>query len=163
MQIIKQLRRRNGINQSDLAAAVGVSLRTIQLYEKKDANIPIKNLSKIADFFKVSIAELYLQEVNEEGDPYGTKKIKSAGGNVAYALPNGKYLITAPVLLAQFHDHYIQQLQLEQPISSSFVVDNFEEGGYMAFEIIGNSMNEGSIHSIHNGALVLGKILGNDG
>ena len=159
MHIIKHLRRRNGINQSDLAEAIGVSLRTIQLYEKKDANIPIKNLSKIADFFKVSIAELYLQEVNEEGDKYGTKKIKSAGGNVAYTLPNGKYMVTAPVLLSHFHEQYLPQLQLEHTISTGFVVDNFDGGGYMAFEIIGNAMNDGSIKSIPNGALVLGKLI----
>ncbi len=157
MQIIKQLRRRNGINQSDLAAAIGVSLRTIQLYEKKDANIPIKNLSQIADFFKVSIAELYLQEVNEEESSYGSKKIKSADGNVAYALPNGKYVVTVPVLLSHFHKQFLQELRLEDPINMGFVVDNFDAGGYMAFEIIGDAMSDGSIQSIPNGALVLGK------
>lgn len=159
MQIIKQLRRRNGINQSDLAAAIGVSLRTIQLYEKKDANIPIKNLSRIADFFKVSIAELYLQEVNEEGSNYSAKKIKSSGGNVAYALPNGKFMVTAPVLFTHFHDQFLPQLHLEDPITTGFVIDNFDEGGFMAFEIIGNAMNDGSIQSIPNGALVLGKLI----
>ena len=159
MQIIKQLRNRNGINQTDLAAAIGVSLRTIQLYEKKDANIPIKNLSKIAAFFKLSIAELYLQEVNEEGSTYTTKKIKSAGGNVAYALPNGKYMVTVPVVLSLFHQRYLRQPQQEQSLSMDFLLDNFEEGGFMAFEVIGDAMNDGSIQSIPNGALVVGKLI----
>jgi len=159
LQIIKQLRRRNGINQTDLAAAIGVSLRTIQLYEKKDANIPIKNLTQIADFFKMSIAELYLQEVNEEESNYNAKKIKSAGGNVGHALPNGKYLVMAPVLLSNFHEQFLQELHLDNPITTGFVVDDFDDGGYMAFEIIGNAMNNGSIQSIPNGALVLGKLV----
>lgn len=159
MQIIKQLRSRSGINQSDLAVAIGVSLRTIQLYEKKDANIPIKNLSKIAAFFKLSIAELYLQEVNEEGSNYSAKKIKSAGGNVAYSLPNGKYMVTVPVLLAVYHKQYVKEHQFGQTITMDFVLDNFEEGGFMAFEVIGDAMDDGGIQSIPNGALVLGKLI----
>ncbi len=74
MYAIKQLRRKKNLSQSDLAKEIGVSLRTIQLYEKKNANIPIKNLTRIAAYFDLSIAELYLQEVNEKPGKLFEKK-----------------------------------------------------------------------------------------
>ncbi|GMN07765.1 hypothetical protein MTsPCn5_31540 [Croceitalea sp. MTPC5] len=160
MHIIKELRRKNGINQSDLASAIGVSLRTIQLYEKKDANIPIKNLTKIADFFDSTIAELYLQEVNEEDGIYTHKRVFSTHGNICHVLKNGKFLIEAPLLLADSHDTFLESVTnekaLERPVKCTFLIDYFDDGGYMAFEVIGDSMNDGSVHSIPNNALVLG-------
>ena len=102
------------MNQTDLAEAIGVSLRTIQLYEKKDANIPIKNLTKIADVFGVSIAELYLNEVNEEEGVYSKKKVFSASGNIGYSLANGKYLVMAPVLMEDMQEAYLEDFADEQ-------------------------------------------------
>ncbi len=157
MNIIKHLRRKKGVNQSDLATAIGVSLRTIQLYEKRDANIPIKNLTKIAQYFNTTIAELYMHEVNESATGYAKQKVVSADGTMAYALPEGKYLVMAPVLLSGFQEKFLQDLKLDDLLKSGFLVDYFDEGGYLAFEIIGNAMNDGSIQSIPNGSLVLGK------
>ena len=163
MQIIKDLRSKNGMNQTDLATAIGVSLRTIQLYEKKDANIPIKNLTKIAEFFGISIAELYLHEVNEEEGIYTKKKVFSASRNIYYSLANGKYLVMAPVLMADMHRKYLEGLSSENPneslVKSGFVLDYFDDAAYMAFEIVGNSMYDGSIDSIPNGSLVLGRMI----
>ncbi|WP_350284172.1 helix-turn-helix transcriptional regulator [uncultured Croceitalea sp.] len=163
MQIIKQLRKSKAVNQSDLAAAIGVSLRTVQLYEKKDANIPIKNLTKIAEYFGLTIGELYMQEVNEEESTYAKTKVFSAFGNVCYPLANGKYLVMAPVLFEGLQQQYLkeypnQELK-ESLVKAGFIVDYFDEGGYMAFEIIGNAMNNGSIESIPNGTIVLGKMV----
>ncbi len=162
MNIIKHLRRKNGINQSDLASAIGVSLRTIQLYEKRDANIPIKNLTKIAQYFNTTIAELYMHEVNESTTGYAKQKVVSADGTMAYALPDGKYLVMAPVLLSGFQDKFLQDLEVGDILKSGFLIDYFDEGGYLAFEIIGNAMNDGSIQSIPNGSLVLGKRIHED-
>ncbi len=166
MQIIKQLRRTKGINQSDLAAAIGVSLRTIQLYEKKNANIPIKNLTKIAEFFDLAIGELYLREVNEEESAYGRKKIFDAYGNIGYHLANGKFLVDVPILFedsqAKFVKKYPNPDLIKNLIKSGFIVDQFNEAGFMAFEIIGNSMNDGTIASIPHGTLVLGKKIEED-
>lgn len=161
MEIIKQLRRKSGINQSDLASAIGVSLRTVQLYEKKDANIPIKNLSKIADFFELSIGELYLQEVNE-GDAYYAKRQPFVKGNsFGYRLDNGKVLLKVPLLPTELQHHFLinddQDDFLKRLARMDFLVQFPEDTFYMAFEITGNAMDNGTSSSIPNGALVLGK------
>lgn len=160
MYILKRLRRREGISQSDLAKEIGVSLRTIQLYEKKDANIPIKNLTKIATYFDLSIAELYLHEVNDIGETYVKRRPFTKHGSVFYPLDHGKYLIMAPLVLMEQQKEYIEHLNEEirnkNAFQSGFVVDVLEEETYSAFEVSGDSMNDESINAIPNKSIVLG-------
>jgi len=160
MHILKILRRKKKISQTELADAIGVSLRTIQLYEKKDANIPIKNLSKIAEYFGMSIAELYIHEINEEGDFYSKRKVFSNHGNICYPLDYGKYLVMAPVLLFEQQKEYLakrtQKDFLSALVQVGFILDYLEGGFHMAFEIIGDAMEDKTINAIPNGALVLG-------
>nr|WP_299343420.1 helix-turn-helix transcriptional regulator [Allomuricauda sp.] len=160
MHIIKQLRRKKNINQTQLADEIGVSLRTVQLYEKKGANIPIKNLSKIASFFDLTIAELYIQEVNESEATYAHRKPFTHHGNICYALEHGKYLVKAPLHLIENHKDYVSSLGPNSKNASylevGFILDFLEEGRYRAFEISGDSMNDQSIEAIPNKAIVLG-------
>ncbi|TAI47479.1 helix-turn-helix domain-containing protein [Flagellimonas allohymeniacidonis] len=160
MYIIKQLRRKKNISQTDLGKEIGVSLRTIQLYEKKDANIPIKNLSKIAAFFDMTIAELYMQEVNESEGTYAKQKPFSHFGNICYTLDHGKFLVRAPLYFLEDQKEYAEKLadnsQKDRKISAGFVVDSLEDGNHKAFEIAGDSMDDGSIEAIPNKAIVLG-------
>ncbi|TXN37555.1 helix-turn-helix domain-containing protein [Flagellimonas hymeniacidonis] len=160
MYIIKQLRRKKNLSQSDLAKEIGVSLRTIQLYERKDANIPIKNLTKIADLFDLSIAELYLHELNEMGEPYGKSKPFTKHGSVFYPFEHGKYLVMAPLVLMEHQKDYIERVLAKESerkmFQVGFVVDNLEDEAQIAFEIAGDSMNDTSIASIPNKAIVLG-------
>ncbi|MGD1946960.1 MAG: helix-turn-helix domain-containing protein [Croceivirga sp.] len=161
MEIIKRLRRKHGLNQSDLASAIGVSLRTVQLYEKKDANIPIKNLQKIANVFEMSIGELYLNEVNDIGSQYGKQQPVVSGYNTGYRLNNGKVLLRAPLIMAESYGDFIEKGRDEEFVKNvlhiDFVIPSFEETPYVAFEITGNAMDDGTSHSIPNGALVLGR------
>ncbi len=48
---IKELRLKKGVGQSEVAKYVGVSLRTIQHWEKGSKNITIDKLDKINSFF----------------------------------------------------------------------------------------------------------------
>lgn len=161
MEIIKQLRRKNGINQSDLASAIGVSLRTVQLYEKKDANIPIKNLNKIADFFEMSIGELYLEEVNEGGGYYSKKQTFVKGRSVGYRLDNGKILLKVPIVQTEVQQDFLSQLHENDFVKSllrmDFLLRSLDDAPHMAFEITGDAMDNGTSFSIPNGSLVLGK------
>lgn len=162
MFVLKQLRRKKSINQTDLALAIGVSLRTIQLYEKKNANIPIKNLNKIADYFELSIAELYTDEVNEKDGVYHTTKMTSKGDlSRAKLLGPNKDIISAPLVSVMMQSEYIQKHDsldfLKELAHIHFVIETAEMENYISFEVIGNSMEDGSIHSIPNQAIVLGK------
>lgn len=51
---LKKLRAKNGMSQTDLANAIGVSRGAISYYEKKDRLPDIATLWKIADLFHVS-------------------------------------------------------------------------------------------------------------
>ena len=163
MFILKQLRRKKNISQTDLANAIGVSLRTIQLYEKKDANIPIKNLTKIAQYFDLSIAELYSYEVNEANSIYGTQKILSKRGNSIKSIGLGKYLVSVPLVSGNWEEEYAAKFDdkafLEELARIGFVMEQVEDCLYMAFEITNNSMDNGSIEAIPNKAIVLGKLV----
>ena len=160
MYILKQLRRKKNISQTDLAHEIGVSLRTIQLYERKNANIPIKNLTKIADYFEMTIAELYLHEVNDFGEGYIRKQPFTKHGSVFYPLDHGKYLIMAPLVLMEDYDGYIGKLKKKDtgknPFQAGFVIDYLEDRTYIAFEITGDSMDDHSLDAVPNKAIVLG-------
>jgi len=161
VQIIKQLRQNMGISQTDLANALKVSLRTIQLYEKKDANIPMKNLNKIAAYFDLSIADLYFKELKEPDEPYlkGIKRFHH--GTIMHVLPNGKILLSAPLLFLSQQENFINAdaniAQLNNLTYIDFLLDSFVDVPHIAFEILGDAMNDGSIHSISNGNVVLGQ------
>jgi len=159
MYIIKQLRRKNNISQSQLGKEIGVSLRTIQLYERKDANIPIKNLTKIAEFFGLTIAELYMHEVNDMGEAYTRRQPFTKHGSVFYPLEHGKYLVMAPLVLVEWHQKYIKALQkdkLTNPFQGGFIIDFLTEEPHRIFEVSGDSMNDFSAASIPNKSYVLG-------
>jgi len=161
VEIIKRLRRKNGINQSDLAAAIGVSLRTIQLYEKRNANIPIKNLNKIADFFKMSIGELFLYEVNETGESYSKEQPFVTSGSIGYSLGHGKTLLKVPLVPAEaqkeFVESYAEGNSLKKAFRMDFLVRTLENTTYVAFEVTGDAMDNGTSFSVPNGAVVLAK------
>ncbi|MEW2920723.1 MULTISPECIES: helix-turn-helix domain-containing protein [Flavobacteriaceae] len=158
MYIIKQLRRKKNISQSKLGKEIGVSLRTIQLYERKNANIPIKNLTKIAHYFDMTIAEMYLQEVNDMGESYTKEQPFTKHGSVFYPLDHGKYLVMAPLVMVEWHKKYIESLEKHQskvPFQSAFVIDFLAKEPHRIFEVSGDSMNDDSLNAIPNKAFVL--------
>ncbi|WP_435624125.1 helix-turn-helix domain-containing protein [Flagellimonas sp.] len=160
MQIIKELRKHKGATQTDLAKAVGVSLRTIQTYEQKDASIPTKNLTKIAAFFDLSVADMYLRKMNDEEASYGNQKPFIHFGSRCYPLDFGKNFIVVPLLLTEMQSEYAKSLgekiEPKHQMKTGFVVEKLHDSSYVAFEISGDSMNDGTIQSIPNKSIVLG-------
>ena len=157
MFIIKQLRREKNINQTDLAQAVGVSLRTIQLYEKKGANIPIKNLTKIAEYFETTLAELYTYEVNEDQEQYLPGKDRKK--QLRRTLQNGKKIIDVPLVSKELYEDYANTLDETKFTDTlphmGFVMEHFEERMFRGFEITGNAMDNSSRDSMPDGTIVL--------
>lgn len=64
---IRQLRRYNGIPQTELAKKINVSRATIGGIETYNGT-SVEVLCKIADFFNVSISELFRQTQNKGGE-----------------------------------------------------------------------------------------------
>ncbi|MCL6266741.1 helix-turn-helix domain-containing protein [Flagellimonas myxillae] len=160
MHIIKELRKKRGISQTEFAQEIGVSLRTIQLYERRDANIPNKNLRKIAEFFEMTIPELYIHEFHDPTDSYGKKKPYAKHGSVFYPLDQGKLLAMSPLVLMEQQKEYITRVKAgvfsQNAFQTGFVLDSMDDELHMAFEVTGDSMNDGTINSIPNKAIVLG-------
>lgn len=164
MFILKQLRRKKNASQTDLALALAVSLRTIQLYEKKDANIPIKNLTKIAQFFDVTIAELYAMEnsIKEPELAYETqKKIEKVENNVRVPYVN-TYLINVPLICREIQERYTREFHDEKFINElpfiDFIQNTLSEGFYTAFEVTNNAMNNGEFNSFPEKSIAYGKL-----
>lgn len=160
MLIIKQLRRKKNMSQTNLANSIGVSLRTIQLYEKKNANIPIKNLTKIANHFDIGIDQLYANEVNESGTNYDKKKKLLKGHRISKLGP-GKYLLEAPLITDKLQMNFIEKhgnnVFINSLPSIGFVLDQVSVASYLAFEISNASMDNGLINGIPKKAIVLCK------
>ena len=143
----------------ELGGEICVSFRTIQLYERKDANIPIKNLTKIAEFFGLTIAEMYMHEVNDMGEAYTKRQPFTKHGSVFYPLEYRKYLVMAPLVLMEWHKKYVESLKEEKvknPFQGGFVIDFLAEEPHRIFEVSGDPMNDGSVEAIPNKAFVLG-------
>ncbi|MGB5820099.1 MAG: helix-turn-helix domain-containing protein [Saonia sp.] len=159
MFVFKQLRREKKVTQDDLAEVIGVSKSTIQNYEAKGATIPTKNLTKLAEYFDHSIAELYLREVNEAEGIYSVPATKS--GNDIKSIGHGKYVVMVPLVSAENRQRYMKRVQDEMFLAQlgriGFVLHRIEDYKYMAFEITNKSMDNGSIHGIPNKAIVLGR------
>lgn len=160
MLILKQLRRKKKINQTDLAKIIGVSLRTIQLYEMKDANIPIKNLTKIANYFRVSIAELYTHEVNDNEGLYVVGGLSINGDN-NISLGHNRNILRTPLLFnekyKEYLDNYFDETYLNGLTHLNFLLEEVEKGKYIAFEILGDAMDNGKANAIPNKSIVLGR------
>jgi len=161
MLILKQLRRKKNMSQTDLAEAIGVSLRTIQLYEKKNANIPIKNLNRIANYFEMGIDQLYAKEVNESDTTYNKANIVSKKGHSIRKLAPGKYLVTVPLVTeresVEYCINYENQEFINDLVHISFVIDQVSVARYLAFEISNNSMHNEYVNGIPKKSIVLGK------
>lgn len=59
---LKRLREIKGVSQAGLAKAIGVGVSTVGMWENGKNKPDSKNLEKLADFFEVSVSELYADE-----------------------------------------------------------------------------------------------------
>lgn len=60
---IKQMRKRSGLNQKDVAAAIGVPVRTYGSWERGERNINLEDACLIADVLRCTLDELAGREV----------------------------------------------------------------------------------------------------
>lgn len=65
---IKELRLKKDITQKDFAEKIGLSINTISSYENESKSPTIEHLKKIADFFKVELTELIIEDNTDDDD-----------------------------------------------------------------------------------------------
>ena len=57
---LKELRARKDLTQSEVADKIGVSPQTYNAWEKDISNVSISKVKALADFFGVTIGEIFL-------------------------------------------------------------------------------------------------------
>lgn len=65
---LEEIRKQRGIKQEELAAALAVSRQTICSLEKGRYNPSIILAFKLANYFKLSIEEIFVYEEDGEGE-----------------------------------------------------------------------------------------------
>ncbi len=63
---IKNLRKKKKLNQEDLRKIINVSQRTMSMIENNEADLSIKDIEKLSEFFDVSISYLIKGEEEEK-------------------------------------------------------------------------------------------------
>ncbi|WP_428743225.1 helix-turn-helix domain-containing protein [Tenacibaculum sp.] len=165
---VKRIRKALNLNQTDFGKKIGVSLRSVQMYEKGETKPSADVLIKILELDKQVSA--HNEDVSNLRVSEPTETFKTKSGSIIDELPNGKYLLTVPLLPYKAHATYISEFQDADYISDltkvSFIVDRVPRGRYMAFEIMNDSMNDATLerepsrNAILNGDIVLGRELG---
>ncbi len=162
---LKNKREKAGLTQKELADKVGKSMRTIITWEKSEklshSQIALVN-SALNTSENTSPSNI---KVSEPREIFNTKS-----GNNIEELPNGKFLLTVPLVPYKAHATYISEFTdvefIQDLTKVSFIVDRVPRGKYQAFEIINDSMNDGTLdrepsrNAILSGDIVLGRELG---
>lgn len=150
---IKALRKSLKLNQTEFGEKIGASLRTIQTWEKGDAQPSAQKL----------MALIALSEGISVLEPK-TEYLTNTNGNQFYEKSPGNLYVRVPLLPFEAYASYAETLEVGKPIKDldveEFAVDQYGKGNYMAFKVRGDSMNDGKLYDTPNGATLLGRELG---
>jgi len=134
-QNIKYLRKLRGWTQEEFANKLGIKRSLVGAYEEERAEPRLEVLETVSEIFKVSLDELFLQNLSETtGSSYLAKrrqmKMMTAERNLIHFVP----VKAAAGYLAGYGDsEFIDEL-------NTFTLPMLSGGSYRAFEIIGDSM-----------------------
>jgi transcriptional regulator with XRE-family HTH domain len=153
---LKQLRKKKGLTQQQLADTMEIKRSLIGAYEEDRAEPKYDLLKKFADFFEVSMDELVNDKINDSWKP----KPKSDPANIrvlSITVDNEdrENIELVPVkasagyLNGYADPEYISELP-------KFHIPFFKQGTYRAFEIKGDSMLP-----LQSGTIVIGEYLEN--
>ncbi len=162
---LKNKREKAGLTQKELADKVGKTMRTIITWEKSE-ELSHSQIALVNSVLYVSEnTSLSDMKVSEPREIFNTKS-----GNTIEELVNGKFLLTVPLVPYRAHATYISEFTdadyIQDLTKVSFIVDRVPRGKYQAFEIINDSMNDGTLdrdpsrNAILSGDIVLGRELG---
>ncbi|MDY7396288.1 helix-turn-helix transcriptional regulator [Aureibaculum sp. 2210JD6-5] len=153
---LKALLDGKGITPYKLHKRTGVSQSVLSRIINNNTTPNESNLKAIIDYFKVNEA-WFLTGIEIE-------ELKNTNGNVFTELPDGSLNITTKLLSFDVYASYKEVLEngtkFEDFEEVTFNVSKYGRGHYMAFKIVGHSMNGGGIDDTPDGALVLGREIG---
>lgn len=165
----KEFLKRKKIKVVDAAKTLGVARNTIYQYFDSD-NLERETVRKIITLFNTSESEVFnisitqsqenarlIGEMPEYNIDDDTKFIEIRPGWYKMRIPVVPEYATAGYLGGYSDPEFIESLPMHEPI-----VDKYYKGRYMAFEVVGDSMDDDSKKSIPHGSIVTGREIKRD-
>jgi hypothetical protein len=152
-----------GTPMGDIAEKLGLTRQGLNYHLRK----PI-----LDDVFKRLLREKFpstfsnesngVSLVREQGNGYSVGPLQQVDGDSPFIdLGNGQYIMIVPLVQEYAYAGYLAGYQddeyLEELPKHSFVVNKQHRGQYMAFQVIGDSMSNGTDESITEGSTVTGR------
>ena len=161
---MKAIRQNLGLTQSELADKLGVTVRSIQNYEA-GREIP-NSIKKLIPFvlYPENTNDNNEQLINEPNKTYLNSDSISLSYYSELSTPTTSAIMYVPLVQKYAYGGYLNDFGDDEYVTElpkiPFVVENRTfKGKYMAFEVLGDSMDNGTIESYPSGCVVLGRSL----
>jgi transcriptional regulator with XRE-family HTH domain len=132
---LRHLRKLRGWTQDEFAIKLGIKRSLIGAYEEERADPRIDVLEIVMDIFKLSMDDLLLKDLSQEGESYLAKrrKLKLAAEQKTASIQFVPIKAAAGYLAGYNDPEFVDEL-------NTFALPMLAPGDYRAFEIIGDSM-----------------------
>jgi transcriptional regulator with XRE-family HTH domain len=131
---LRHLRKLRGLTQDEFAQKLGIKRSLVGAYEEERADPRIDVLEIVMDMFKLSMDDLLLNDLSNEGETYLAKRRKLKMVSEDRATIQFVPVKAAAGYLAGYNDpEFVDEL-------NTFALPMLSPGDYRAFEIIGDSM-----------------------
>jgi transcriptional regulator with XRE-family HTH domain len=131
---LRHLRKTKGWTQDEFAQRLGIKRSLVGAYEEERADPRLDVLETAMEIFKLSMDDLLLNDLSEEGESYLAKRRRLKMGNGPTAVIQFVPVKAAAGYLAGYNDpEFVDEL-------NTFALPMLAPGDYRAFEIIGDSM-----------------------
>lgn len=168
LEIVLKKKKLSGFSWDQMADALPITGDALRMAfkRKKVDTIYLEVIEKELDSALASSKEHFehnkqieLTQVKEPSEVFTTKS-----GNRFEELPNGKYMLYTKLVGVKAQASYVSAYQdaefIDDLTEVSWILDRVVKGSYRAFEIMNDSMNDGSLNSVPDGSYVLGRELG---
>jgi len=159
----RNLLKGSGIPMGDIAEKLGLTRQGLNYHLRKsvlDANFKALITEKLPDIFRVENNAAV--SIVKQSNAYSVGDIQHNESESPFVdLGNGQYIMIVPLVQDYAYAGYLGGYQDEEYIDElpkhSFVVNKQHKGKYMAFQVIGDSMSNGTEESITEGSTVTGR------
>jgi hypothetical protein len=162
-EITRNTLKGSGMPMGDIADLVGLTRQGLNYHlrkEKLDDNFKKLIGDKFPNVFKNENESSIV--IKDQGNAFTIGSMQHPAGDSPFIdLGNGQYIMIVPLVQDYAYAGYLNGYQdneyLEDLPKHSFVVNKQHRGNYMAFQVIGDSMSNGTDESITEGSTVTGR------
>jgi DNA-binding XRE family transcriptional regulator len=129
----KYLRKLRGWTQEDFANKVGIKRSLVGAYEEERAEPRLEIIEVVCSLFKLSMEDVFLKDLSDEGESYLSKRRKLKLGTERSNIQFVPVKAAAGYLAGYNDPEFVDEL-------NTFTLPMLGPGEYRAFEIIGDSM-----------------------